>query len=166
MKIEKTKSKKAKLVDRLTESDIMKNLHYTDSIAMFQRLGEKSIGGKLYKTLIYTDIIFGSKYTIKTCKRLVTDPKSYNFIFPARLGKMYAIKYFKKMLDFTEDNNYLFAIESYQSDPDIHIRSLAEQTLEKLKNNTETKQGKLKMSKIKVNSIVDLIKNSTKMQKT
>ena len=136
-KTNQNQSKKAKLVDRLTEKDIMSNLHYTDLIAMFRRLGEKSIGGELYKALIYTDVIFGPEYTISTCKRLVAEPWRYDFVFPKMLGKIYAIKYFKKMHAFTEDKNYLNAIESYQDDLDSHVSNLAKQSMQEIKDEAE-----------------------------
>jgi len=130
----KQRTKKSKLVARLTESDIMKNLRYTDLIGVLQRLGEKSIGGELYKVGIYTDIIYGSKYTIKTFKRLVADPRSYNFVFPAKLGKIYVIKYFKKMFGFTEDDNYLNAIKSYQNNSDPSVSDFAKQTVQEIQS--------------------------------
>lgn len=133
IKMKERKSRKDRLVGRLTESDIMGKLHYTDSIAVFRRLGEKSIGGELYKAIIYTDIIYGSEYAIDTCRRLVAEPRKHGFVFPTRLGKMYLIKYFKRMHRFTEDSNYLKAIESYQDDLDFHVGDFAKQTIREMK---------------------------------
>lgn len=134
-----------------------------DLYGVLSRFGyEKSLGGEIFRTILNMDAVRGPDYTIKTIQRLTGDPRSYGFQFPAELGKRYAVKYFAKMLEGTGDERYLEGIKLYENNPDSHIRDLVKQTLENLEGGIEPKQEELEMAKIKVNSIVDLIKSSTK----
>lgn len=135
----KTKNLREQTKARIAKIGINASLCNTDLFGIFKRFGyEKSLGKEIYRTLLHMDAIFGPDYTIETAQRLVGAPRSYGFIFPAELGKIYVIKYFKRMFKGTEDEKYLKGIKSYENNIDLRVRNLATQTLEEL-NEDESK---------------------------
>lgn len=119
---------------KVAKAGINDSLRHTDLFGVFKRFGkEKNLGAEIYKTALYMDAIFGPDYTIETAVRLVGEPKKNGFLFPAELGKIYAIKYFAKLHKSTEDEKYLRAIENYETNIDKHVSGLAKRVLKEMK---------------------------------
>ena len=111
----------------------MNKLMYADLEGLLRRFGEKGLGVILYRAMLETHKIYGSRYVVDRCIELAGDPQGHGLSFKPKLAKIYFIKYLKRAYEHTEDDNYYKAIEHYTNDLDPNVSGFAKSVIEELK---------------------------------
>lgn len=128
----------------------MNKLMYADLEGLLTKIGEKDSGrisfGLIYRAILETHKIFGSRYTIDTCIELAGDPQGHGLHFKPELAKKYFIKYLERAYKYTQDDNYCKAIEHYTNDLNLDVSRFAKHIIEGLIKTENKKQyEKLKL---------------------
>lgn len=116
----------------------MNKLKYADLEGLLRRFGEKGLGRVMYRAMLETHKIYGSKYVIERCIELVGDPQGHGLSFKPELAKRYFIKYLKRAYNYMRDDNYCKAIEHYTKDLDPNVSRFAKSVIEKLELQEKT----------------------------